>query len=38
MVLKAAGLDATGRLNDWLTRLAVRFMRWRGQRLERAGA
>ncbi len=38
MVLKAAGLDATGRLNGWLTRLAVRFMRWRGQRLERAGA
>jgi hypothetical protein len=37
MVLKAAGLNATGRLNDWLTRLAVRFMRWRGARLARAG-
>jgi rubrerythrin len=38
MVLKAAGLNATGWLNDWLTRLAVRFMRWRGARLARAGA
>lgn len=38
MVLKAAGLQATGRLNDWLTRLAVRFLRWRAGRLARAGA
>ena len=38
MVLKAAGVDATGRLNDWLTRFAVGFMRWRSQRLARAGA
>lgn len=37
MVLKAAGLNATGRLNDCLTHLAVRFMRWRGTRLARAG-
>jgi hypothetical protein len=38
MVLKAAGLVATGRLNAALTSLAVRFMRWRSDRLARAGA
>ena len=38
MILKAAGLGATGRLNAGLTRLAVGFMRWRGGRLARAGA
>ncbi|HJQ58220.1 MAG TPA: ferritin-like domain-containing protein [Vineibacter sp.] len=38
MVLKATGLAATGRLNDVLTRLAIGFLRWRSQRLARAGA
>jgi rubrerythrin len=38
MILKAAGVDATGRLNAALTRVAVGFLRWRGQRLARSGA
>lgn len=35
MVFKAIGLKPNGRLSDWATRTAWRFMRWRVGRLER---
>ncbi|QQS10956.1 MAG: ferritin-like domain-containing protein [Rhodospirillales bacterium] len=38
MILKAVGVNATGRLNALLTRLAAWFLRWRSARLARAGA
>jgi hypothetical protein len=37
MVLKATGLNPTGRLSRWLTDLAYRFLRFRADRLN-AGA
>jgi hypothetical protein len=37
MVLKAIGLTANGRLKDFLSRWAYRFLRFRCQRLARAG-
>ena len=38
MALKAAGLPANGRLNDWLTRWGYRFLRNRLAKLERVAA
>ena len=38
MALKAMGLRPQGRLNDWLSRLALRFLRYRVDRLAKAGA
>jgi len=37
MVLKAMGLRPQGRLNDWLSRLALRYLRHQHDRLARAG-
>lgn len=38
MLLKAVGLSPQGRLNDWLSRAALRWLSWRSDRLARAGA
>jgi hypothetical protein len=38
MVMKAVGLPPHGRMNAGLAAAAVRFLRWRGARLARAGA
>ena len=38
MVLKAIGLNSTGRLNGWLTRVGLWFLRRRVARLEAQGA
>ena len=37
MILKAVGLNPQGRLSQWLSKLATRFMQIRVQRLARAG-
>ncbi len=38
MILKAMGLSPQGRLNDWLSRAALKWLSWRSDRLARAGA
>ena len=38
MVLKAIGLDSTGRLNGWMTRVGLWFLRRRASKLAAQGA
>ena len=38
MAMKAVGLNPQGRLSQWLSKLATRFMQARVERLVRAGA
>ena len=38
MMLKAIGLNSTGRLNGWMTAIGLRFLKWRAGKLAAQGA